>query len=311
MTSPAAASLPRPRLPLSASPTPARPARRVFHFLLGASWLAIAIFFLAWGLEYYFLPLHDRPYSDLHDLFRPTGTVGNRLGIAGTFLIAFGVASYMVRKRAHALSGVGRLRDWLSFHIWCCTLGPFLILLHTSFRVGGIVAIAFWSMVAVVASGVVGRYVYVRIPRTMNGRLRTMRELEEEQQARLAELRAAGVLRDEEIAGLLPPADEAPAGLITAVAHAVRSDFASRRDSRHLQRVLRQRGVDRRTRGRLAAAARDYRRTAQQRALLAPFARLFGYWHTAHLPFAIVMALVVALHIGVAIAFGYAWTPSP
>ena len=86
-----------------------------------------------------------------------------------------------------------RLRHWLSAHIWLCTLGPFLITLHTSFKVGGLVSIAFWSMVLVVSSGVVGRYVYVRIPKTLGGQFHTMQELEAERAALLAEVEAAGL----------------------------------------------------------------------------------------------------------------------
>ena len=54
--------------------------------------------------------------------------------------------------------------------------------------------------------------------------------------------------------------------------------------------------------------ARRSRRLALGAAVLQPFGRLFRYWHAIHLPLAIVMLLVLLLHIGVAIAFGYAWT---
>lgn len=35
--------------------------------------------------------------------------------------------------------------------------------------------------------------------------------------------------------------------------------------------------------------------------------KLFKYWHVAHLPFALIMLIIVVLHVGVAIAFGYTW----
>jgi hypothetical protein len=57
--------------------------------------------------------------------------------------------------------------------------------------------------------------------------------------------------------------------------------------------------------------ARRHRRLALSRTLLDPFARLFRYWHAIHLPLAIIMGLIVLLHIGIAFAFGYAWTPAP
>ena len=185
--------------PSSPRTSPSRVAQRIYHAGLAATWLAVAAAFLFWGLDYYVLPLAERPYADGHDLFKPTGLVGNRLAIAGTAMLTFGVASYSTRKRWGRLRAWGKLRHWLSFHIWLCTLGPFLILLHTSFKVGGLVSIAFWAMVLVVASGLVGRYVYVRIPKTLNGRFRSMQEIEARQAELFAELREAGALAPDEV----------------------------------------------------------------------------------------------------------------
>lgn len=286
-----------------------RLAQRIYHVGLAVTWLAVAGAFLFWGLDYYLLPLSERPYAASHNLFKPTGLVGNRLAIAGTLMLTFGVASYSTRKRWKRLHGLGKLRHWLSFHIWLCTLGPFLIALHTSFKVGGLVSIAFWSMVFVVASGLVGRFVYVRIPKTLNGRFRSMQEIAARQQELLAELREAGALAPDDLDGASLHAE--PQGLFHALVLAVRFDWEGRRTSRRLDGLLRARSVEAGTRRRLVAEAREYRKLAQQRALLQPFGRLFRYWHTVHLPLAIVMFLILALHIGVAIAFGYAWTPGP
>ncbi|MDX1530197.1 MAG: hypothetical protein R3362_01595 [Rhodothermales bacterium] len=283
---------------------------RVYRLGLAATWLAVAASFLLWGLDYYLLPLHERPYAPGHDLFKPTGRVGNRLAIAGTALLLGGVGSYMLRKRWRRLEHVGKLRHWLSFHIWCCTLGPFLVMLHTSFKVGGIVSIAFWSMAFVVASGVVGRYVYVRIPKTLNGRFRSMQEVEAEQEQLMADLQAADALDDAALGDALSPGRIVrPRGLLHALWLAVRFDWEGRRAERRLRHLLKPSRADADTQDRLLRLARDHRKLAQQRVLLQPFERLFRYWHTIHLPLAIVLFLVLALHIGVAIAFGYAWTP--
>ncbi|WP_412061612.1 hypothetical protein [Rubrivirga sp. IMCC45206] len=277
--------------------------RRGFHIALGVSWVAVAVPLLAWGLEYYLTPLDARPDHPGYDLFRPTGLVGNRLGVIGTGLLAFGVAVYIVRKRWTRLQGVGRLRDWLSFHIWCCTLGPFLVLLHTSFKVGGLVSIAFWSMVTVVASGVLGRYVYVHIPKAVTGRFLERDEIERERaalHAELAERYGAEVAVD--------AAPDVPAGMGSALIGAFRYDRASRRAVRDLRRMLAAAGVAATERAEALALARRSRRLALGAAVLQPFGRLFRYWHAVHLPLAIVMALVLLVHIAVAIAFGYAWT---
>ena len=35
--------------------------------------------------------------------------------------------------------------------------------------------------------------------------------------------------------------------------------------------------------------------------------RLFRYWHIAHLPFALIMLIIMVIHVGVTLAFGYKW----
>lgn len=283
---------------------------RLYHISLAVLWVATASFFLFWGLDYYVLSLEDRAYSPEHDLFKPTGLVGNRLGILGTLMIAVGVFSYQIRKRWKRLHGLGKLRNWLSFHIFLCTLGPFLIMLHTSFKVGGIVSIAFWSMVLVVTSGLVGRYVYVRIPKTLNGQFKSLADLQAQQESLLTTISdAAPSLDPTEIAPLLE-SPERPKGLLSALSLAVRFDLRARRQSRELRSMLVSHGVSSAVVGDITQLGREVQRIAQQRALLEPFGKIFRYWHTFHLPLAIIMALILLVHIGVAFAFGYAWTPS-
>jgi len=301
---------PPPGLPTTAAPPGG--GARAYHLALGVAWLAIAVPLTAWGLDYYLTPLGLRPDHPHDALFRPTGLVGNRLGIVGTLMIGGGVAMYVVRKRWTRLHGLGKLRHWLSFHIWLCTLGPFLILLHTSLKVGGLVSIAFWSMVVVVASGVVGRYVYVRIPKTLSGSFLELREIESGQRALREALAASGVPEPalDALAVSLPPrageaSDDAP-GLVRAFALAVRAEWAGRAALRRLRHADGVQDV------RMAARlAQQYRRLSLGRLVLVPFGRVFRYWHAVHLPLAVVMALILLVHVGVAVALGYAWTPSP
>jgi hypothetical protein len=35
--------------------------------------------------------------------------------------------------------------------------------------------------------------------------------------------------------------------------------------------------------------------------------KLFNYWHVIHLPFAIVMLVIMLVHVGITLAFGYRW----
>lgn len=275
--------------------------------MLVVLWLGVALVGVIEGFDYYRLPFQERAFSPLHDTFKPAGSIGEALGIAGAVMMLVGVSMYSLRKRAGFLARMGKLKYWLEIHIFLCTLGPFLIVLHTSLRFGGIVSIAFWSMVVVVASGILGRYVYAHIPKTINGRFLTLQAIEEERDALLGQVASRTGMSPEQVAGALatePP--RSPSGFAHALYLAVRSGFAKRRHVKRARRLLRDRGVPRGVREGLEALIRSRFQLEQEMVLLKPFQRLFRYWHLLHLPLALVMLLIVVAHVLVAMLFGYA-----
>ena len=281
--------------------------KRLSRHLLVLVWIAVAAVPLVWGLPYYRLSPVQRAYSPLDPLFSSTGLVGHGLGIVGTLMLVVGVGTYSIRKRMKRFSRAGNLSGWLDFHIFLCTLGPFLVVLHTGFKVNGIVAIAFWSMVIVVASGVFGRYVYVRIPKTLNGQFLSLQALEERQRELLERIRGDV---GEEVAALVAPEPLAMperTGFVRASIEAVRFDLQSRGQRRRIRRAMEGRGLPESVRGHALALAQERARLRQQILLLTPFQRAFRYWHAFHLPLAYVMLVVVAVHVAVAFVFGYKW----
>jgi len=118
------------------------------------------------GYSYYNTPLNERFFSSEHPVLRPSGQLGHGFGIIGSMMMVAGVLIYMLRKRVKSFMRIGLLKHWLELHIFLCTLGPILVLFHTAFKFGGIVSVSFWSMVIVFLSGIVGRFIYVRIPLT-------------------------------------------------------------------------------------------------------------------------------------------------
>ncbi|MCK5638323.1 MAG: hypothetical protein KAH67_06390, partial [Flavobacteriaceae bacterium] len=155
--------------------------KKVIHTLFIIVMVVIVIiatiYLIYTGYSYYHTPLEERFYHPRHSWFKPSGVYGQGLGVIGTFMIVFGVAIYIARKRYGFLSKHIRLKHMLEFHIFLCILGPILILFHTAFKFGGIVSIAFWSMVIVVLSGVIGRFIYIQIPRTIEGRELSLSEV--------------------------------------------------------------------------------------------------------------------------------------
>ncbi len=281
----------------------------MLSFVLVVLWVSVAGSALVAGLDYYLLPLDQRAYSDLAPMFSPTGLVGHGFGIVGTALIVVGVVGYMARKRVSFLSRLGALKHWLQVHIFLCTLGPFLVLLHTTFKFGGLVSIAFWSMAIVVASGVFGRYVYVRIPKTINGNFLGLEAVRQ----RIGELTEAIASRTRlpagELEGVLVPAGDLPSSssLVTALSQAMLDDLRQRRHLRGVRRYLRTRKVPRDLHAPVLGLAREQRRLRQQALFLRPFQRMFRYWHVVHLPLALVMFVVLCVHVTVAVLFGYTW----
>ena len=84
---------------------------------------------------------------------------------------------YSLRKRSRSARW-GRMSSWLRFHIFTGLVGPYLVLLHTSWKFNGLAGIVTALMITVVLSGVVGRYIYTAVPRTADGVVVEAAELE-------------------------------------------------------------------------------------------------------------------------------------
>jgi hypothetical protein len=112
------------------------------------------------GCGYYSTPVSERPFHPQYEVLKPSGLESHGYGVIGTLLIIVGVTSYSSRKRLRLLRTAGSMRTFLEVHIFLCLVGPTLVLFHTTFKFGGLVAVSAWSMMAVVLSGIVGRYLY-------------------------------------------------------------------------------------------------------------------------------------------------------
>ena len=84
-------------------------------------------------------------------------------GYVGTALMVLSMA-YLLQRRFGWFKRTASNQFWLDVHLMTGTVGPLFILLHSAMRLTTWVSIPFWSMVAVVISGVVGRYLYTLVP---------------------------------------------------------------------------------------------------------------------------------------------------
>jgi hypothetical protein len=275
----------------------------------------VAIAAITWivvdSFSFYMTPFKLRPRHEEYRLLRPAGDLGHLLGIVGSLMMLF-MLLYSVRKRTRMFKNWGQLSRWLDIHIFFGIVGPFLIVLHTSFKVQGLVAVSFWSMVAVALSGILGRYLYLQIPRSVGGQELSDRQMKEA----ISEIQIPGrQLKEEEISALEKMEKELEAGIIDEDAGLLKSMIKSFFDNltffirkrRLVSRYSRRLNLPKDMIGELVEEAR--RRAVLKRKImfLNQVQQLFHYWHVFHKPFAIIMYIIMLVHVGVAIWLGYTW----
>jgi hypothetical protein len=268
------------------------------------SFFAVAYY----GFSYYKLEIVDRVYDDGHSLFKPSGAFGHSYGILGSLFMISGMLSYMARKRFRSLSRLGVLKHWLEFHIFLCTLGPLLVLFHTAFKFGGLVAISFWSMVAVFLSGVIGRFIYLQIPRSIEGRELSLSEIRD-MKGDVAEILRTSYNLDEESFNIIVESVKKKVGVYqnNAFVRYIKNRSEDRRSVRMVKKVLVNNKLPRAEYRKILKLVEEEITINRRIDRLDTMQSLFKYWHVAHLPFALVMLIVMVIHVAVTIVFGYRW----
>jgi len=283
-------------------------AHRVFISFLVAIVFVTLVLLIYKGMPYYRLSLEDRVYHSEHSILKPSGTLGHGIGIAGSLFMIVGMASYMARKRYRSLSRLGLLKHWLEFHIFLCTLGPLLILFHTAYKFGGLVAVSFWSMTAVFLSGIIGRFIYIRIPRNIEGHELTLNEIQGLKTG-VADIVRDNYNLDEDSYNTLVYSIKRKVGIFhkNPFMRFVRKYMEDHKSVKLVRDVLKKNKLpDAEIKTILVLVKNDIKlnRRIEQ---LDTMQNLFKYWHVAHLPFALVMLVIMVIHVGVTILFGYRW----
>jgi hypothetical protein len=280
-------------------------------------WLTVALAIPAvatlWGLPYYAAGIAERVRSPLHALLKPSGTVGQAFGVAGLLLFLF-LWLYPLRTHARWLAFTGSAGAWMRVHAVVGIALPFLVAVHASWHFRGLIGLGYAAMVLVSLSGLVGRYLYARIPRARTGVELTREEVSGQRRTLVTEIAAALGRDPREIESaleeLVVPARGT--GARAAVRRLLTDDLTRWRALRALRRRWTAPGpggpaVDPKTLTRALALARRELALAQQLRVLQSTQRLLRYWHVAHRPVAVTALLAVLVHVGVAIALGQTW----
>jgi len=285
-----------------------RLTHRIFLYSLILITVSVFVFLLFYGADYYATNLGDRHFHGQNELLKPSGFIGHGLGILGSLMMVVGVSVYMLRKRVRRFSRIGILKHWLEFHIFLCTLGPILVLFHTSFKFGGLVAVSFWSMVAVVLSGIIGRFIYLQIPRTIEGREMSLNDLNNIEMDLFSRLKEQLEIQPE----ILIQANEM---LIrnsggqgrNYLVRIVRRFIFERQLVNHFRKDLKQQNIRGKNLRNAVGIFKSKIVLNRRISWLSSMQNFLRYWHVAHLPFALIMLVIMVVHIVVAVLFGYKW----
>ncbi len=94
--------------------------------------------------------------------------IGHGIGVVGSTLMLLTAVLYPLRK-LRTDARWGSTAAWLRAHMVAGLAGPYMVLLHSSFRFNGLAGFALLLTGVVVASGLVGRFLYTRVQRAPGG----------------------------------------------------------------------------------------------------------------------------------------------
>jgi Fe-S-cluster-containing hydrogenase component 2 len=221
-------------------------------------------------------------------------------GYVGTALMVLSMA-YPLQRRFGWFYRTATNQFWLDVHIMTGMVGPLFIALHSALRLSTWVSIPFWSMTAVVISGLVGRYLYTLVPALTS---RSDLELLEHRRA-ITELTAnvpsAGAYTRDVLDREQRHSEQAwEIGLIVLLGWVLMDDvrrIASRTRDRYRLRKLVPRDVAHELAWRLDTVVRLERRTK-----LAPRGKaLLKSWKRIHVPFSVALLVTMIAHIAIAL----------
>jgi hypothetical protein len=162
-------------------------------------------------------------------------------------------------------------------------------------------------MVAVFLSGIIGRFIYIQIPRTIDGRELSLNEVREMKRS---------------VSDITNDLTSLDADSYSVIVESIGSDEANtqrnslgfmgkylddRKKLKRVRSVLKQHRVPKPQFKKIIDLVKSEISLNRRIDRLTTMQNLFKYWHVAHLPFALVMLVIMVIHVAVTIVFGYRW----
>jgi hypothetical protein len=255
---------------------------------------------------------HQFKRADGKPLYTAGDDVGYYLGLVGG-LMMLTLLTYPLRKYLQSFRGLGAVRHWFSVHMYLGLLGPILIIAHSTFHMASTnAAVALICMLLVAGSGIVGRFIYVRIHRGLHGEKLTFQDLQSKAgfesdemhskfhfvpdvERRLTEFQAYAVAEN------LGPAKD----VLRLVTLGMRRRIVYQQCAIELRQVMKERAQIRRwdrekylRRLRRAVQLVDQFLSSVQRvSQFSLYDKLFRLWHVAHVPLVYLLVLSAIAHV--------------
>lgn len=242
-----------------------------------------------------------------HDEFMsPTHNFGYALGIVGGTMLLL-VLLYPLRKRMRFMRNWAPVAPWFRWHMVFGCLGPAIIVVHANFgaqSLNGLMALT--SILIVAGSGVVGRFLYVRIHRGLYGAKLEARELLSDAQSARPGIEIAGGpttqgMKDE-LSEIERQALAPSPSLSGALRKAINVHFSTKGLEHRLResesRRLQSANVQPWESFKESMIWRErYFKALRRAGSLTVYERLFALWHVLHLPLLVLLVFTAITHV--------------
>jgi thioredoxin reductase/Pyruvate/2-oxoacid:ferredoxin oxidoreductase delta subunit len=266
----------------------------------------VLLAFLAWkGRHYYPVEPRGRLRLPDHRTLRSAGPWGHGVGIAATLFMLSNFL-YAARKHFAFMTGWGHIRSWLAFHVFVGFMSPLVIAFHAAFQSRNFLATGTTvALAVVVATGIVGRYIYGLVP-AAGGKALEVEELQagfvrlrDEVEPLVARARDPGRLRAL-FARVTAPLDQ-KGSIVALLLTTPGRSLRARADLLRVRPLFA-------TREAFLEFRETYLRMGRLRVQIGFYRslkRLLGGWRVFHASLAIFLVIAIAAHIGLSLYLGY------
>lgn len=228
---------------------------------------------------------------------------GHSIGILGFLLMLATETLYTLRKRSRSARW-GSMSAWLELHIFTGLVGPYLVLLHSSWKFNGLAGLTMLLTGLIVVSGFFGRYIFTAVPRNLDGAEIEASALQAQIQQASSELARWLHGQPEVIQALerrMAQSAEAGASGVGLLFTRFWIDLRSRLRWRRIVKQLVPAGREQ-TRP-LEMLLQRRMELQRQLAMLATARQVLGVWRTLHIPIGISLFVAALVHAVAAVYY--------